>query len=94
MPDIRAILKCEPVACEILGFKVLLKRPTVADLLDAIEVTAKDPGNVKPWTLHRHLLDGDGAPVFPTVEDARCCPAHFGAEACAEIEKLYNEGRD
>ena len=94
MPDIRAILKCEPIACEIRGFQVKLKRPTVADLLDVLEISSKDPNSVKPWTLHRHLLDGDGVPVFPDIESARLCPAHFGAEACVEIEKLYNEGRD
>ena len=94
MPDIRAILKCEPIACEIRGFEVKLKRPTVADLLDVLEISSKDPNSVKPWTLHRHLLDGDGVPVFPDIESARLCPAHFGAEACVEIEKLYNEGRD
>jgi len=76
------------------GFEVKLKRPTIADLLDAIEINSKSPADVKPWTLHRHLLDADGVPVFPDIESARLCPAHFGAEACAEIEKLYNEGRD
>jgi hypothetical protein len=94
LADIRSILKCEPFACEIRGFQVKLKRPTVADLLDVLDISAKDPNLVKPWTLHRHLLDGDGVPIFPTVEDARLCPAHFGAEACAAIESLYNEGRD
>lgn len=94
MHDIKAILKNEPVACEVLGFNVYIKRPTIADLIDAIEMTAKDPTNIKPWTLHRHLLDEDGLPIFPTVEDARLCPAHFGAEACARIEALYNAGRD
>ena len=94
MPDIRSILECKPVPCEIKGFHFLLKRPDVADLLDAIEVSAKDPKNVKPWTLHRHLLDGDGEPIFPDIQSARLCPAHLGAEACERIEQLYNEGRD
>lgn len=94
MRDIRSILALEPVAIEIDGCTVLLKRPTIADLVDAIEINRTSPELGKFWQIHRHALAPDGSALFADTDAASRCPAHLGARICVEIEALYNEGRD
>ena len=94
MPNLRDILSLKPVPTTVAGFDVVISRPTICDLVEAIEINEKRPSDARPWMLHRHLLDASGTPLFASVEDARLCPAHVGAEAIRKIELLYNEGRD
>ena len=76
------------------GVPLQLARPTIMDLIEAIDINAKNPAEGRAWLLHRHLLDDLGLPVFFTLDDAKQCPAHIAAPAIVAIEGLYNEGRD
>lgn len=94
MPDIRAILALEHKPFELNGAACLLKRPTLADLVDAVSANEQGPVFSKAWALHRHLLDPTGSPVFSTVDEAMRAPAGIAAKAVAAIEALYSEGSD
>lgn len=88
------MLALEPVPVEIDGAALLLKRPTLADLIDAIEVNRTQPENGKYWQLQRHALAPDGTALFADIAAASRCPAHIAALLSVKIETLYNEGRD
>jgi len=94
LPDIRDILRLKPVEITIDGWHLTMARPTIMDLIEAIDINAKNPAEGRAWLLHRHLLDDLGLPVFATLDDAKQCPAHIAAPAIVAIEGLYNEGRD
>ena len=94
MPDIRAMLALEPVRVDVDGAEVLIKRPTLADLIDAIEVNRTQPENGKYWQLQRHTMAPDGTQLFADIAAAAQCPAHIAALLSVRIESLYNEGRD
>jgi hypothetical protein len=92
--DIRSILALEPVRIEVDGCEVVITRPTIADLVDAIEINRSTPEIGKYWQMARHVLHPDGTRLFASVEEAARCPAHIGAAICLRIDSLYNEGRD
>lgn len=94
MPDIRAILSLHPVDAEWNGCKFRIARPTLADLVEAVDVNAKSPELARAWCLHRHAQDLDGKPLFADVGEAMVAPAGFAAKAVPIIEALYNEGVD
>ena len=94
MSDIRAALNLEPVKTTIAGFAVVITRPTIMDLIEAVQQNEADPANARAFAIWRHLRTEDGAPVFDSLEAAKRCPAHIAAEAVVKIERLYNEGRD
>jgi hypothetical protein len=94
LADIRDIMRLKPVEIEIDGFPLKLARPTIMDLIEALQVNATRPEEGRAWLLHRHLLDDLDLPVFCTLNDAKSCPAHIAAPAIVAIERLYNEGRD
>jgi hypothetical protein len=94
LADIRDIMRLKPVEIEIDGFPLKIARPTIMDLIEALQVNATRPEEGRAWLLRRHLLDDAGAEVFASIDDARQCPAHIAAPAIVAIERLYNEGRD
>ena len=94
MKSISDILELKPVPLDLNGAPCFLKRPTLADLVDAISANERGPGFAKAWALHRHLLDAEGGPVFKSVEDALSMPAGLAAKAVQAIEALYSEGSD
>lgn len=94
MADIRSILALEPRRYELCGCPCLLKRPSLADLIDAVAINERGPAYAKAWALHRHLLDERGDPLFATVDDAMKAPAGMASKAIAAIEDLYSEGAD
>ena len=94
MDDIRAMLALNPVRVDVDGAVVMLSRPTLADLIDAIEVNRTQPENGKAWQLSRHAHAEDGSKLFPDIASAWSCPAHIAALLTVKIETLYNEGRD
>lgn len=94
MADIRAMLALDPVRVDVDGAVVMLSRPTLLDLIDAIEVNRTQPENGKAWQLSRHAHAEDGSKLFPDIASAWACPAHIAALLTVKIETLYNEGRD
>lgn len=94
MHDIRAILALEPVPLQWNGHKFHLSRPTLLDLIEAIDINTQDPKRGRQFGLFRHLHTEDGQPVFPSIEAAGGCPAGLAAKAVPMIEALYSEGAD
>jgi hypothetical protein len=93
MSDLLSILRLEHKPVEVSGVRLLLRRPTVADLAEALDVNEKAPKDANPTLLRMHVLNESGVPVFADLEAARQCPVALGAKLVAEIEGLYAEGR-
>jgi hypothetical protein len=93
MADLLSILRLEHKPVEVSGVRLLLRRPTVADLAQALEVNEKSPKDGNPTLLQMHVLNESGVPVFADLESARQCPVAVGAKLISEIEGLYAEGR-
>jgi len=94
MKDLRAILALEPAPFSWNGHSLLLKRPNLVDLVEAIEANALPPVQSRAWAIARHLLGPDGAPLFATAAEAANCPSGLAAKAFPAIEALYSEGVD
>lgn len=94
MSDIRAILALEPIPFEWNGHAMLIKRPNLVDLVEAIEANARPALESRAWALSRHLLSTDGAPLFADAAAAMSCPSGLAAKAFVRIEALYSEGVD
>jgi hypothetical protein len=94
LADIRAILALEPVPFAWNGHELLLKRPNLVDLCEAVEVNSRPAAESRAWALARHLLDSDGRPLFASPEAASACPSGLAAKAIPAIEALYSEGVD
>jgi len=88
------MLALDPVRVDVDGAVVMLSRPTLADLIDAIEINRTRPEDGKAWQLMRHAHAEDGSKLFPDIASAWACPAHIAALLSVKIESLYNEGRD
>lgn len=94
MADLRAILALEPVPVDYRGARLMLKRPTLLDLVEAMEANAVGTAHARAWAIHRHVLDENGTPVFATPETALACPSGLAAKVFPMIEGLYQEGSD
>lgn len=76
------------------GQRVILRRPSALDFIEAADLAAKDPARLRAWLTHRHLLGDDGQPVLASLEAALEADGKLVWEIGAECEKLYEEGRD
>lgn len=94
MPDILAILSSAPRLIAVDGADLQLRRPTVADLAEALHVNATAPGDANAWLLWRHLETRAGVQVFSSLEHAKACPLHLALRIVPMIEEMYGEGRD
>jgi hypothetical protein len=88
------MLALEPVRVDVDGAVVIVSRPTLLDLIDAIEINRTRPEDGKAWQLSRHAHAEDGSKLFSDIASAWACPAHIAALLTLKIETLYNEGRD
>lgn len=75
------------------GTEFTLMRPSVLDLVDAIEFSKSNPTQFHAWLVLRHLVE-NGSPVFSTLEEVLALDAIFVSEIAVAAEKLYGEGRD
>jgi predicted DNA-binding ArsR family transcriptional regulator len=75
------------------GTAVELRRPSVLDLIEALEVSAKTPERVQAWMVLRHLVE-NGEPVFASVDEVLASDALVVQRIAQMAEALYSEGRD
>lgn len=75
------------------GVAVELRRPSALDLIEALDMSAKDPQRLSAWMVARHLVE-NGAPVFASVDEALAADAFTVQKISALVERLYAEGRD
>ena len=76
------------------GSVVLLRRPTLGDVIEALECNAKSPALANAHRLARHVLDESGGTIWADSSAALSMPARLAQELIPLIEALYREGQD
>jgi hypothetical protein len=85
-------LLARPLAVEFRGETVRLRRPTIGDLVAAIDVQSRGE-NMAAWYVATHVLDSDGAQMY-TLDVAKRLSAPAVIALARLIEPLYSEGLD
>lgn len=85
-------LLARPLTVEFRGEAVRLRRPTIADLVAAIDAQSRDE-NMPAWYVATHVLDADGANMY-TLDVAKRLSAPAVIALAKMIEPLYSEGLD
>ena len=93
MRSIRDALSLADHRTELCGAVVTLRRPSALDLVEAIEVSQKDPAKLFAWLAWRHLIE-DGKPVFASLDEALAADGLTVRKIGEAAEALYSEGRD
>lgn len=75
------------------GMEVVLRRPSIADLLEAIDISGNPKIHFVSWTVFNHLLEGN-KPMFSSLDEVMQCDFHLVEKIGKEIDILYAEGRD
>lgn len=94
MSGIRELLRNEPKPVTIMGEAMLLRRPSALDLIEALDIAAREPSRVRVWLVATHALDAAGERLFESMDAALAAPAGIVNAIADEAEKLYGEGRD
>jgi hypothetical protein len=74
------------------GTEVTLRRPSVADLVEAVQ-QSKTSTNFAAWLVFTHLLAENNQPYFINEAEVLGCDGVFVDLLAIEIDKLYGEGR-
>lgn len=74
---------------EYQGIVFTFRRPSAADMIEAIEKSKTD--EFVPWMVMNHLIE-EGKPVFNTLEEVLECDGRTVFFLASEIDKLYGEG--
>lgn len=87
-------LQLKPAAVEVNGSTIAVTRPSVLDMIDALEHSRKTPETMLAWLVLRHARTSAGAPMFATLEEVLACDVHAVSRLGQGIQALYEEGRD
>jgi hypothetical protein len=86
-------LLARPLSIEFRGEPVRLRRPTVADLVAAIDAQSRGE-NMTAWYIAAHVLAADGSLAY-SVDQAKQLHAPTAIALVRDhIEPLYAEGLD
>jgi len=87
--SIKNALQLKNHTCQAEGHTFVLRRPSIADMAEAV-VQAKqgDPG-FSCWLVMNHLVE-DGKPVFDTPEEVLACDGSLINFLVSEIDGLYD----
>jgi hypothetical protein len=88
---IQALL-ATPVTVDFRGEQVRLRRPTIADLIAAIDAQSRGE-NMTAFYIAAHVLAHDGSLAY-TLEQAKQLHAPAAIRLAQLIEPLYSEGLD
>jgi len=91
--SLRDALKLTNKLVKIDDMDVVLRRPSIADLVEAIEVSGNPKIHFAAWTVLNHLLE-ENKPMFSSLEEVMICDFRLVEKIGKEIDILYNEGRD
>jgi hypothetical protein len=91
---IRDALLLRHATAELSFGAVVLRRPSAADVIEAMDVSTKTPSHLYAHLVWRHLLDETGAPAFDSLERVLQCDGARVLEIGRAAERLYAEGRD
>ena len=70
-----------------------LRRPSVADLVEAVEQSKNSPNQFVAWLVYNHLVE-DGKLAFDNVEQVMLCDGILIDLLATRIDKLYGEGKN
>lgn len=70
-----------------------LRRPSVADLIEATEQSKIAPKEFVAWLVYNHLVE-DGKLAFDSVEQVLLCDGILIDAIATHIDKLYGEGKN
>lgn len=85
-------LLARPKTVDFRGEPVVLRRPTVADLVAALDASTRGD-RMEPWYVANHVLGPDGRLLY-TIEEAQKLSAPACIALARIIEPLYTEGLD
>lgn len=86
-------LLSRPLSVEFRGEAVRLRRPTIADLVAAIDAQSRGE-NMTAWYIAQHVLAPDNSLAY-TVDQARQLHAPSAIAFVRDhVEPLYSEGLD
>jgi len=85
-------LAARPLATEFRGEPIRLRRPTIGDLVAAIDAQSRGE-NMAAWYVAAHVLAPDGSLAY-TIDQARQLSAPACIALARIIEPLYSEGLD
>jgi hypothetical protein len=86
-------LQLKPATVAVGGTVFTVTRPSVLDMIDALEQSKRAPDQMLAWLVWRHTRDGSG-PMFATLEEVLACDVHAVSRLGQGIQALYEEGRD
>lgn len=87
-------LRLRPATVAVGAETIAVSRPSVLDMIDALEHSRTSPDTMLPWLVLRHARDAAGAPMFSTLEEVMECDMHAVSALGQGIQRLYEEGRD
>jgi len=85
-------LLARPLVTDFRGEIVRLRRPTIADLVAALDAQSRGE-NMAAWYIAAHVLAPDGSLAY-TLEQAKGLHAPSAIALTRLIEPLYSEGLD
>jgi len=93
MSAIRDAFTLRNKVVEIDGISFTVRRPSVMDFLESMEVAKTKPEHLQAFLVYSLLVD-DGKPVFGSVDEVLNSDVRLVQAIARECEKLYEEGRD
>lgn len=79
--------------CQAEGHTFVLRRPSIADLAEAVvQAKAGDP-HFSCWLVFNHLVE-DGKPVFDSPQEVLTCDGSLITYLVDQIDSLYGEVQD
>lgn len=93
MSSIRDAFTLRDKSVEIDGVRFTIRRPSVLDFLESMDIARTKPEHLFPHLVRMHLVE-DGAPVFDCIDQVLAADALMVQRIARECEKLYEEGRD
>lgn len=93
MSSIRDAFTLRDKTVEIGGTSFTLRRPSVIDFLESMQVAKETPTRLYPHLVYMHLVDG-GSRVFSSADEVMLGDGVLVNRIAKEIELLYEEGRD
>lgn len=75
------------------GLDIVLRRPSTLDLLEAMEISKKEPDKFGAWLVYNHLIE-NGTSVFANLDEVLQCDYELVNEIAIVVDKLYGEGKN
>ncbi len=85
-------LRGQNLTIDFRGERVTLRRPTVADLVAALDASSRET-HMSAWYVARHVLGADGQLAY-TLDEVMKLSAPAVVALARVIEPLYTEGLD